>query len=139
MPTRCLRCGRPLRDADSRRRGYGPVCWEKVRGSLPPGEIPLTQKRSISNHSAASHSLDALNAPEGSRCPFCGALLASASASSYDHPEGVTLNGFTSPQWVFFSCPSCKLDISLHKLTRDKSGNLCRHSKQITLAEIFSI
>lgn len=29
------RCGRPLRDLVSRARGYGPVCWGRVRGGRP--------------------------------------------------------------------------------------------------------
>lgn len=28
--TQCGRCGRPLKDAKSRDRGYGPVCYKKV-------------------------------------------------------------------------------------------------------------
>ena len=27
--TYCLRCGRRLRGEESRKRGYGKVCWEK--------------------------------------------------------------------------------------------------------------
>jgi hypothetical protein len=26
----CKLCGRPLKDLDSRRLGYGPICYEKV-------------------------------------------------------------------------------------------------------------
>lgn len=26
----CRRCGRPLKDAYSRERGYGPECWSKL-------------------------------------------------------------------------------------------------------------
>ena len=28
----CRRCGRPLKNLHSRRRGYGPVCYQKVFG-----------------------------------------------------------------------------------------------------------
>lgn len=29
--TQCGRCGRPLKDAKSRDRGYGPVCYKKMQ------------------------------------------------------------------------------------------------------------
>lgn len=31
MRTRCLHCGRKLRDLESLNRGIGPECWEKVQ------------------------------------------------------------------------------------------------------------
>ncbi|MBM7634047.1 DUF6011 domain-containing protein [Geomicrobium sediminis] len=27
----CHNCGRPLKDAKSRERGYGPKCWQKLK------------------------------------------------------------------------------------------------------------
>lgn len=27
----CLRCGRKLKNPEFRKRGYGSVCWEKVK------------------------------------------------------------------------------------------------------------
>lgn len=27
----CAKCGRELKDAKSRERGYGPVCWKKMQ------------------------------------------------------------------------------------------------------------
>jgi len=138
--TRCLRCNRSLRDPTSKRRGYGPECWNKVKHALPPSGAPMTERRSISNIFTASHVTDQLKARISSlSCPFCGASLASASLHSYDHAEGLHLQGFFSPQWVFFTCPTCKLDSSLHRLTRDHCGDLCKHSVQQTLAELFSL
>lgn len=28
---RCIRCGKPLKSAESRQRGYGAVCWRKTQ------------------------------------------------------------------------------------------------------------
>jgi len=33
--TRCARCGRKLTDPVSIKRGYGPVCWERVQAEKP--------------------------------------------------------------------------------------------------------
>ena len=38
----CRRCGRALRDPDSVARGYGPVCWAKVRAEAA-GQQALTE------------------------------------------------------------------------------------------------
>ena len=27
---RCIRCGRLLKDAEAKERGYGPICWQKI-------------------------------------------------------------------------------------------------------------
>lgn len=27
---RCIRCGRLLKDAEAKERGYGPICWKKI-------------------------------------------------------------------------------------------------------------
>lgn len=29
LHTKCLRCGRRLKNAEAQERGYGDVCWEK--------------------------------------------------------------------------------------------------------------
>jgi len=34
---RCLRCGEPLTSMESRRRGYGPKCWQRVTVWQPDG------------------------------------------------------------------------------------------------------
>lgn len=35
---RCIRCGRLLKDDESKERGYGPICWEKMTNQK---QIPL--------------------------------------------------------------------------------------------------
>ena len=35
---RCIRCGRVLKDDESKERGYGPICWEKMSNQK---QIPL--------------------------------------------------------------------------------------------------
>ena len=32
--TKCARCGRDLKDANSIARGFGPVCWGRVQAEL---------------------------------------------------------------------------------------------------------
>lgn len=32
MYFRCQNCGRKLTDPESRQRGYGPECWDKISG-----------------------------------------------------------------------------------------------------------
>ena len=39
----CKRCGAPLTSIESRRRGYGPECWQKV--GVPWDQIPLARSR----------------------------------------------------------------------------------------------
>lgn len=35
---RCIRCGRLLKDDESKERGFGPICWEKISNQK---QIPL--------------------------------------------------------------------------------------------------
>jgi hypothetical protein len=44
-PARCLACHRALVDELSRRRGYGPVCWERV-GHAAKSKHPTARERS---------------------------------------------------------------------------------------------
>lgn len=37
----CKRCGEPLTSIESRRRGYGPSCWERVTVWQPDGSAEL--------------------------------------------------------------------------------------------------
>lgn len=134
--SRCLRCGKSLKDHVSKTRGYGPECWEKVRHALPPAGAPQKERRSISNIFTALDILDQIHTRVLScSCPSCGATLHTADIHSYDHQDGLNLRGFLAPQWVYLTCSCCQVDISLHKLTRDSCGDLCKHSEQRTLAE----
>ncbi|WP_158024128.1 DUF6011 domain-containing protein [Methanosarcina horonobensis] len=133
--TRCLRCKKHLKDHKSKSRGYGPTCWKKVLPTLPSCP-PTTEIRSIENIFAVNAVYESLQARISSHsCPSCGALLDSAEVRSYDHEDGLNLRGFLQPQWVYVSCPHCRVDIALHKLTRDSCDDLCKHYRQVSIAE----
>ncbi|AKB79109.1 hypothetical protein MSHOH_2626 [Methanosarcina horonobensis HB-1 = JCM 15518] len=137
--TRCLRCGRSLRDHKSKSRGYGPTCWKKVLPTLPSCP-PTTEIRSIENIFAVNSVYDSLRVRVSSHsCPSCGALLSSAEVHSYDHEDGLNLRGFLRPQWIYITCTRCGADIALHKLTRDGCGDLCKHHRQISLVEALRV
>lgn len=138
--TRCLRCGRALRDHKSKSRGYGPECWQKVKHAIPPQGAPSTETRSIENIFTVNAVYDSLRVRVSSHsCPSCGALLGSAEVHSYDHEDGLNLRGFLQPQWVYLSCSRCGVDIALHKLTRDSCGDLCKHYRQVSIAEALGV
>lgn len=42
---KCGVCGRVLKNPDSRKIGYGPVCYKRVFGSFPPKEKVLKAKQ----------------------------------------------------------------------------------------------
>ncbi|HIH73915.1 MAG TPA: hypothetical protein HA306_01040 [Methanosarcina sp.] len=134
--TRCLRCGRALKDHKSKSRGYGPECWQKVKHAIPPQGAPLTETRSIENIFTVNAVYDSIRVRVSSHsCPSCGALLSSAEVHSYDHEDGLNLRGFLRPQWVYVTCSGCRVDIALHKLTRNGCGDLCKHYRQVSIAE----
>lgn len=137
--TRCLRCGRSLKDHKSKARGYGPECWQKVKPALPSCP-PSAEFRSIENIFSVNQVYESLRVRFSSHsCPSCGALLSSAEVHSYDHEDGLNLQGFLRPQWVYFTCSHCRVDISLHKLTQNSCGDLCKHYKQSSIAEALGI
>ncbi len=41
---------------------------------------------------------------------------------SYDHGGGVPLEGFKSPQWVYFHCPRCDYKANLSKILNEIEG-----------------
>lgn len=43
---RCIRCGRLLKDAEAKERGYGPICWQKISvdGQLSLFDLDNTAK-----------------------------------------------------------------------------------------------
>lgn len=42
MYIKCQKCGRRLTDPESKRRGYGPECWESITGQQPFAQTDLT-------------------------------------------------------------------------------------------------
>jgi hypothetical protein len=44
----CKRCGAPLTSLESRQRGYGPECWEKV--GVPWQQVVLPRSRFARDH-----------------------------------------------------------------------------------------
>lgn len=137
--TRCLRCGRSLKDRKSKARGYGPECWEKVRHALP-SYPPTLETRSIANIFDANAVYESLRVRVSSHsCPNCGALLSTAEIHSYDHEDGLNLRGFLRPQWVYVTCSKCGVDHALHKFSRDGCGDLCKHYRQASIAEALGV
>ncbi|WP_440948623.1 DUF6011 domain-containing protein [Methanosarcina sp. T3] len=138
--TRCLRCGRDLRDHKSKSRGYGSECWQKVKHAIPPQGTPLTETRSIENIFTVNTVYDSLRVRVSSHsCPSCGSLPDSAEVHSYDHEDGLNLRVFLRPQWVYMSCPRCGVDIALHKLMRDRCGDLYKHYCQVSITEALGV
>jgi len=35
----CLRCGRALKSEENKERGYGPVCWKKLKNKHMKGKL----------------------------------------------------------------------------------------------------
>lgn len=137
--TRCLRCGRSLKDHKSKARGYGSECWDKVKHALPSFP-PTAETRSIENIFTVNQVYESLRVRFSSHsCPSCGALLGSPEIHSYDHEEGVNLRGFLRPQWVYVTCQNCGVDIALHKLTQYNCGDLCKHYRQTSIAEAIGV
>lgn len=129
--SRCLRCGRALKDHKSKSRGYGPECWEKVKHAIPPQGSPTKETRSIKNIFTVNEVYLAIRVRSSFRsCPSCGALLGSAEVRSYDHDDGLNLRGFSSPQWVYLSCSACGVDVALSKLPRVFTEDLCKNLYQ---------
>ncbi len=136
--TRCLRCGRALKDRLSKQRGYGPECWIKVQHNQPPRGPPLKIKSSIENIFDAIYIKDQIR-DRLQRAPVktcsCGASLLAGELGTFDHDSGYRLRGFSFPQWVFITCPDCGLEWSYWKLRGPSLDDLCKHFKQTTLAE----
>ena len=40
MYSRCRKCGRKLTDPESRARGFGPECWQSIKGTQPADADP---------------------------------------------------------------------------------------------------
>ena len=49
------------------------------------------------------------------KCHWCSSEL-ETNPRSYDHDDGVEVEGFERRQWVYFRCPGCGYDWSLRKL-----------------------
>lgn len=119
----CRRCHRALKDAANIKRGYGPVCWAKVRQEdekeeqhpepcsiTYPGLARYTQKKLW----------ERVLQSERKTCS-CGEPLKNGELRSYDHDGGWHLKGYSKPQWPYVRCPKCGYELSVWKLRIDIS------------------
>ena len=71
MSAKCKNCGRKLTDPESVERGYGPQCWEEVKGeSAPMGDMQIPGQMDIFDFLGRKPA----GAP-GKICPSCGRVF----------------------------------------------------------------
>jgi len=120
---KCMRCNRALKGEASVKRGYGSVCWSKVRYEDEEVE-KILEPCSISYPGLASHIKEKLweRVLQGDKktC-VCGEPLKTGELHSYDHDGGWNLKGFSKPQWPYVLCSKCGHQLSIHKLRIDIS------------------
>jgi len=117
----CRRCHRALKDAASIKRGYGPVCWAKVRPKDGEDE-QLLEPCTISYPGLAEwvrkNIWERILQGKIQTCS-CGEPLEYGELASYDHDGGYHLKGYGKPQWVYLQCPKCGYQWSIWKLRID--------------------
>lgn len=106
--SRCGRCHRALKNEQSRRRGYGRICWGKVGGREDEQNLMDSLPRTITDSAAAQAAFSELTqqilqAVGDSTCR-CGERLDAGDVGSYDHDGGLSLPGFGKAQWVYLKC-----------------------------------
>ena len=112
--TCCNRCGKPLTNQLSLRRGYGPVCWGKINGKFSK-EQRETMERGEREENNYPEILDYWGLMPDRRC-FCGADIKLGEIGHYAHDGGYPLNGWKENQWLFMVCPNCGYEYSFRKL-----------------------
>lgn len=120
MIKRCRRCNKPLIGEESIARGYGPLCWEKVKA----GELHVKyrkQKSTVTDPVKASETrFKILDRILELKCPYdkcsCGTEFKHGTLKSYNHADGVPARGYKCPQWFYIHCDVCRHDTSLSKL-----------------------
>jgi len=112
---RCLRCGKYLTDPKSIKRGFGPICWPKVRHLIEEHEEYedlLKGPKETNDYPAIQ---DYLQYQIRNTCE-CGADMSEAPANHYEHHKGVPLHGYKKKQWIFLTCLNCGKQWALWKL-----------------------
>lgn len=119
----CKRCNRGLTNTASVKRGYGPVCWSKVKTD-DGKQKKIYEPCTIAYPGLASHIMREIrkrvlqgNITECS----CGEPFETGEIRSYDHDGGYNLKGFGKPQWVYVECSKCGYQWSIWKLRIDLS------------------
>lgn len=117
MYTRCFRCGKPLKDYESKERGFGPSCFKKVQEEGNDYK-PVLIKISVIDIAKATdvqYKLRTIIETLDSKCR-CGEAISNGVLKSYDHPNGLPAAGYKYPQWFYVHCESCGYDTAITKL-----------------------
>lgn len=132
--TRCLLCGRPLKNPKHQERGYGPQCWKLVRRQAEK-KLNSSLSSSVSDPQLASVTLGQISRmvkrARRKTCD-CGKSLTSAIVYTYDHECGDTLPGFSKPQWVFLICRRCGYQWAYWKIHGPSLENISIPSRTLT-------
>lgn len=113
MAEKCRKCNRPLEDPDSKRRGYGPYCWEIHLQDIQDDNViydksHTTTVTSVDKSCKVEHSISYQLMEAKEECKTCHELLSRGHVMSYDSDEGVLVPGFGKPQRFYVRCDDCK-------------------------------
>lgn len=112
---RCLRCGKYLTDPKSIARGFGPICWPKVRHLIEKHEEYDDLLKGPKEDNDYPMIGDYMSYQKRNTCG-CGGDLKNAQVDHYEHHKGVPIQGYKKKQWVFLICPKCTKRWALWKL-----------------------
>lgn len=60
---------------------------------------------------------------------ICGTTLKGENLNHYPHPNGINLNEYNEPQWIYVTCTKCSYDMSLAKILR-QNQHQTQHTNQ---------
>jgi hypothetical protein len=72
------------------------------------------------------------------KCAMCKADLSNITSESYDHDDGVAVEGYTCNQWAYKTCPHCGYQTSYRKmeLTKEEQINQLYREMNYHMKEI---
>jgi len=112
MPS-CQRCRKPLENPKSIERGYGPICYSKVKKDWKE-EVLDKGEQEDNDYPTLTDYLMKLDNP---KCMNCKAdLMRYGDIDHYLHEGGHPLKNYKDPQWIFLICSKCHYDNALKKL-----------------------
>lgn len=102
--------------------------YAKERGELIK-VVPLELRRQLENeffhdvqYIATLEQIEQMILEQNAKCVNCGRPLTKGSIRSYDHKDGIKVEGFKEKQWVYFHCKHCGLDSALWKVIQNIQG-----------------